>query len=246
MDVRAADDALAAALAAGDVRLLDGDLTWVDAVGRVYDRRQIAGRRSAPLLEGGELDVHRYGPLATVRAETGKHHVLRVWAEREDGWKLVVWHEVSQDGPHAPHGPGHKEHDNPCFTLPYDPRDAHERDCLAAWQRLERAVMRHDPDEWARHVADEFVVVGAARRHSKADRYKVIEEQRRTDAASAPSPLVSARLDRFGDAMLMRCEHQPFHGKAARVSRVFVRRDGLWQMAVSFQTTQADAPVVTI
>jgi hypothetical protein len=105
---------------------------------------------------------------------------------------------------------------------------------------------RHDPDEWARHVADEFVVVGAARRHSKSDRYKVIEEQRRSDAPSAPSPLVSARLDRFGDAMLMRCEHQPFHGKAARVSRVFVRRGGLWQMAVSFQTTRADAAVVTI
>jgi len=46
--------------------------------------------------------------------------------------------------------------------------------------------------------------------------------------------------------MLMRCEHQPFHGKAARVSRVFVRCDGLWQMAVSFQTARADAPVVTI
>ena len=246
MDLLAADGALLAALANGIVRLLDDDLTWVDANGCVLDKTQIAEQRPAPLLDRGQLDVHRYGPLATVRAENGKHHVLRIWIERADGWRLIVWHEVSQDGPHAPHGPGRKEHDNPCFTLPYSPRDAHERDCLAAWQRLERAVMRHDPDEWARHVADEFIVVGAARRHGKADRYKVIEEQRRTDANSAPSPLVSARLNRFGDAMLMRCEHQPFHGKAARVSRVFVRRDGLWQMAVSFQTTRQDAPVVTI
>jgi hypothetical protein len=246
MDLVAADEALSAALARGETHLLDDELSWVDANGRVYDKRDVPQHRPVPLLEGGELDIHRYGPLTTVRAESGKHHVLRIWIERDDGWKLIVWHEVSQEGPHAPHGPGRKEHDNPCFTLPYTPRDEHERDCLAAWQRLERAVMRHDPDEWARHVADEFVVVGAARRHGKADRYKVIEEQRRTDAASAPSPLVSAQLDRFGDAMLMRCEHQPFHGKTARVSRLFVRRDGMWQMAVSFQTTRAEAPVVTI
>lgn len=246
MDVRAADDALLAMLARGETHLLDDDLSWIDASGRAFDKGEVIAQRPAPLLGGEELDVHRYGPLATVRAESGKHHVLRIWIDRGNGWKLMVWHEVSQEGPHVPHGPGRKEHDNPCFTLPYTPRDAHERDCLAAWQRLERAVMRHDPDEWARHVADEFIVVGAARRHSKADRYKVIDEQRRTDAASAPSPLVTARLDRFGDAMLMRCEHQPFHGKAARVSRVFVRREGSWQMAVSFQTTRADAPVVAL
>jgi hypothetical protein len=236
MDVLAADDALLPAVARGDVRLLDDDLTWVDADGRLFDKSQVLADRPKPLLESGERDVRRYGALATVRAESGKHHVLRIWVDRDDGWRLLVWHEVVQTG--AAHGP--------CFTLPYTPRDTHERDCLASWQELERAVMRHDPDEWARHVADEFIVAGAARRHTKSDRYNVIAEQRRSNANSAPAPLVSARLDRFGDAMLMRCEHQPFHGKAARVSRLFVRRDGLWQMAVSFQTTRADAPVVTI
>jgi hypothetical protein len=238
------DDALLSALAQADARLLDDDLSWVDADGRLFDKAHVLAQRPKPLLQRGERDVHRYGPLATVRVESGKQHVLRIWIDRGDGWRLLVWHEVVQNG--GAHGPGRKEWDNPCFTLPYAPRDAHERDCLGSWQQLERAVMRHDPDEWARHVADEFVVVGAARRHSKRDRYEVIAEQRRTDANSAPAPLVSARLDRFGDAMLMRCEHQPFHGKAARVSRLFVRRDGLWQMAVSFQTMRQDAPVVTI
>ncbi len=40
----------------------------------------------------------------------------------------------------------------------------------------------------------------------------------------------------------MRCEHQPFHGKATRVSRVFTKRNGQWLMAVSFQTSRQDAP----
>jgi hypothetical protein len=90
------------------------------------------------------------------------------------------------------------------------------------------------------------MVVGAARRHSKSDRKAVIEEQKRTNANSAPAPLVSARLFGFPAAMVMTCEHQPFHGNAARVSRVFVKRDGAWLMAASFQTTRQDAPVKTI
>jgi hypothetical protein len=95
-------------------------------------------------------------------------------------------------------------------------------------------------------VADEFMVVGAARRHSKADRKAVIEKQMRNDANSAPAPLLSARLFGFKDAIVMMCEHQPFNGKAARVSRVFIKRDGRWLMAVSYQTTRQDAPVKTI
>ena len=106
--------------------------------------------------------------------------------------------------------------------------------------------MQHEPEVWAQHVADEFMVVGAARRHSKADRKAVIEQQMRSGANSAPAPLLSARLFGFKDAMVMMCEHQPFHGKAARVSRVFIKRDGQWLMAISFQTTRQDAPVKTI
>lgn len=74
----------------------------------------------------------------------------------------------------------------------------------------------------------------------------VLAEQKRSNTNSAPSPLVSARLFGFPDAMVMACEHQPFHGKTARVSRVFVKRDGQWLMAVSFQTPRQDAPVKTI
>jgi hypothetical protein len=106
--------------------------------------------------------------------------------------------------------------------------------------------MQHEPEVWAQHVADEFMVVGAARRHSNADRKAVIEQQMRSGANSAPAPLLSARLFGFKDAMVMMCEHQPFHGKAARVSRVFVKRDGRWLMTISFQTTRQDAPVKTI
>jgi hypothetical protein len=107
-------------------------------------------------------------------------------------------------------------------------------------------VIDHDAEIWASHVADEFLVLGPTRRHSKADRKAVLEEQKLSDAPSAPSPLVSAKLHGVKDAMAMRCQHQPFHGKAAQVSRLFIKRNGQWLMAVSFQTTEQDAPVKTI
>jgi hypothetical protein len=252
-ELLAADRALVSAPANGDAgtaaSLLDDDFTWVDFNGRILSKQQLAqGLPQPPLGDEAGLKptIHVYGEVAHVSVDRDKVFVLRIWVKRGGRWRALVMHEVSQNLPPAPHGPGRKQWDNPCHTLPYEPRNADERDCLSSWQRLEVAVMHHEPDIWAQHVADEFTVVGAARRHSKADRKAVIEEQKRTDENSAPPPLVSARLFGFPEAMVMTCEHQPFHGKENRVSRVFVKRSGRWLMAVSFQTTQQDAPVKTI
>ena len=251
-DVLRADRSLVAALANGDATAaawLDDEFIWVDSNGRILDKAQSLHALPKPPL-GGEASLtpamHDYGAVASIEVDRDKVFVLRIWVKRAAGWRLLAYHEVSQNMPAAPHGPGRKEWDNPCRTIPYEPRNADECDCLASWQRLEIAVMQHEPEVWAQHVVDEFMVVGATRRHSKADRKAVIEEQKRSGANSAPAPLVSARLFGFKDAMVMTCEHQPFHGKSARVSRVFVKRDGQWLMAVSFQTTRQDAPVKTI
>jgi hypothetical protein len=252
-DLLTADRALVAALANGDARaaaaLLDDDFTWVDSHGRMLDKQQAAQDLPTPPLgtEAGLTPaIHRYSDVAHITVDRDRLFVLRIWVKRAGAWRALVVHEVAQNLPAAPHGPGRKQWDNPCKTLPYEPRNADERDCLAAWQRLETAVMQGDAEVWARHVADEFMVIGPTRRHSKSDRKAVIAEQQRTDTTSAPAPLVSARLFGFADAMVMTCEHQPFHGKAARVSRVFVKRNGQWLMAVSFQTTRQDAAVITI
>jgi hypothetical protein len=249
----AADRALVAALASSDAgaaaALFDDDFAWIDFAGRIFDRRQWAQALPAPPLgdEAGLVPALRhFGEVAAVTVERDKIFIMRIWVKRGPAWRLLVWHEVSQLLPAAAHGPGRKDWDNPCRVLPYTPSTNDERDCLAAWQRLEVAVMTHESDIWAQHVADEFLVVGAARRHSKADRKAVIAEQKLKDANSAPAPLVSAKLHGFDSAMVMTCEHQPFHGKAAQVSRVFVKRDGQWLMAVSFQTTRQDAEVKTL
>lgn len=250
-DVLTADRALVGAIARGDAKtvagLLDEQFNWIDGVGRVLTKGESGGMR--PLLgdkKGSKPIVQRYGDVVSVVVEGDKKYLLRIWGKRAAGWRLLVFHEVSQDVPVFGHGPGKKEWDNPCFTLPYAPKNQDERDCLAAWQALEVAVMRHLPEEWVKYVADEFSLYAATRQHTKAGRVAVIEEQRKTDANSAPSPLVWNEMICFPNAIVMRCEHQPFHGKATRVSRVFTKRNGQWLMAVSFQTSRQDAEVKTI
>jgi hypothetical protein len=41
----------------------------------------------------------------------------------------------------------------------------------------------------------------------------------------------------------MTCLHQPHQGKPVQVSRVWIKRDGKWIMAISFQTTIQAAEV---
>jgi len=240
-----------AALARGDGKavagLLDEQFNWIDGRGRVMTKAENGDLK--PLLgdeKGLKPIVNSYGDVVSVVVEGDKKYLLRIWAKRAAGWRLLVYHEVSQDVPVFGHGPGKKEWHNPCFELPYEPENQDERDCLASWQALEVAVMRHLPEEWVKHVADEFSLYAATRQHTKAGRVAVIEEQRKTNANSAPSPLVWNEMICFPNAIVMRCEHQPFHGKATRVSRVFTKRDGEWLMAVSFQTSRQDAPVKTI
>jgi len=249
--VMEADRNFVAALARGDGKavagLLDEQFNWIDGRGRVMTKAESGSMK--PLLgdeKGLKPIVNSYGDVVSVVVEGDKKYLLRIWAKRAAGWRLLVYHEVSQDVPVFGHGPGKKEWPNPCFELPYEPKNQDERDCLASWQALEVAVMRHLPEEWVKYVADEFSLYAATRQHTKAGRVAAIEEQRKTNANSAPSPLVWNEMICFPNAIVMRCEHQPFHGKVTRVSRVFTKRNGQWLMAVSFQTSRQDAPVKTI
>jgi hypothetical protein len=59
---------------------------------------------------------------------------------------------------------------------------------------------------------------------------------------ASPAPLTSATMYDFGNAIVMIAEHQPHDGKPYHVSRIWVKRDGMWQMAVSFQNIVQSAP----
>jgi hypothetical protein len=235
--------AVASGESASVTKFLDNDLTWTDAQGATVSTTEIASALPKPALgdeSSAEVTERTRGDVGAVNASQGKIHVLRLWVKRADGWKLLVYHEVKQlDQPSTSAGSGVQECENPCKTVPYQPANRAERDIIASWQALETGVTAHDAAAWAPHIADEFIQISSNSDHpiNKSGRMATLDKQKQSGVGSAPSPLVSAKMFDFGDAVIMVCLHQPFSGKPIHVSRLWIQRDGKWIMAISYQTT---------
>ena len=223
-------------------KLLDSDFTWTDADGKTMTTSEVLHNPPKPILgdeTGIDLAERAYGQVGAVSASRGKVHVLRMWVERPAGWRLLVYHEVKQlDQPSNIAGTGVNECENPCKTVPFQPANEAEAAIIAAWQALETGVTTHDAAAWAPHIADEFVQISSNSDHpiSKSGRMETLNKQKANGAGAAPSPLVSAKMFDFGDAVIMTCLHQPYAGKPIHVSRLWIKRDGNWIMSISYQT----------
>jgi len=242
-----ADHEFVQAAAKGDTatvsKVLDADFTWTDANGKTRARTDILDSLPTPALgneTGAQVNQQIHGQVVAVMSGRDKTHILRLWVRRSAGWRLLVYHEVTL-GRQAPgsSGPGVKDCENPCKTLPYKPRNEAEQAIVASWQALETGVTNHDASAWSPHIAEEFVMLGSTNDHplTKADRIATLNLQKQTGFGSAPPPLVSAQMFDFGDAIVMTSLHQPYTGKPVHVSRLWIKRNGQWIMAISYQTT---------
>jgi hypothetical protein len=226
-------------------KILDAEFTWTDADGNTQSRAEVLGSSLHPVLgteSNAKVERRHYGAVEAIMAGRDKLSVLRIWVKRPVGWRLLVYHEVELG--RTPGGPGGKDCENPCRFVPYKPRNEAEAAIIASWQALETGVTNHDSAAWAPHIADEFAMLSSTNDHplTKADRIATLDLQKQTGRNSAPSPLVSAQMFDFGDAVIMTCLHQPYAGKAVHVSRVWIKRDGKWVMAISYQTTIQSSP----
>ena len=236
--VRAANKGDAGALS----KLLDGEFTWTDTEGRTLTRVQTLSAMPTPALgneEGATAKRQSHGQVEAILVGREKTYVLRIWAKRGAAWGLLLVHEVALG---RPSGAGDSEQhacDNPCKSIPYKAKNESEQALLASWEELETAVAEHDSFGWAPHIASEFTMLGSANDHplTKADRISTLNLQKQTGRGAVPPPVVSLQLFEFGDTVVMTSVHQPYTGKAIRVSRVWIKRDGKWQMSLSFQTT---------
>jgi hypothetical protein len=250
-----ADHAFVQDLANGDnaklTSLLDENFTWCDSNGKTLSGAEVLRALPKDSLgdeSGVDVAERTYGQVAAVSASRGKVHVLRLWVQRPSGWRLLVYHEVTQlDQPSTSAGTGVNDCENPCKSVPFRPANDAERAIIASWQALETAVTAHESADWAPHIADEFVQISSNSDHpiTKSGRMATLDKQKQLGVGSAPSPLVSAKMFDFGDSVVMTCLHQPHTGKPVHVSRLWIKRDGQWVMVISYQTTiQADAAKV--
>src|SRR6266436_3105915 len=245
--VMQADRAFVQAVAKGDAaglgKILDAVFTWTDADGKTLTREEVLRSLPKDALgdeSGAEVSERTYGQVGAVNVGRGTVHVLRLWVQRPGGWRLLVYHEVKQlEQPSTLAGSGVKDCENPCKMVPFQPANEAEQAIIASWQSLETGVTAHDAEAWAPHIAEEFVQISSNSDHviSKGGRIETLNKQKASGVGSAPTPLVSARMFDFGDAVIMTCLHQPYSGKPIHVSRLWIKRDGKWIMSISYQTT---------
>jgi len=221
-------------------RLLDADFTWIDSRGQNQSREQVL--QSFPTPANADVDVHSrvYGQSAVLRANRGKVQVLRVWIERSSGWKLILYQEVTQVEKSEPPAADDASSacENPCKSIPFEPETQSEKEAIASWQGVMRAMATNDADAYTPLIAEEFTATDTHRDRpfTKTDRLAQIQKQKQSGARSMPPELISARMFDFGETVMMTArEHRP-GAKSFFNTRMWVKRDARWQMLFSFNT----------
>jgi hypothetical protein len=240
-----ADHALLQALSKGDKSKLDGlldnDFSWIDAGGKNLSRTRVLETPPSVANADVEPQVRSYGQAAIVRANRGKMQVLRVWVKREPGWRILLYQEVRQvekSEPAAGSDSSAGECENPCKSIPFQPQTQSEREAIASWQGVMRAMAASDAEAYAPLIADEFTATDTHHDapYSKAERLAQLQKQKRAGTRSAPPALLSARMFDLAETVMMIAREQRSNAKPYFNTRMWVRRDGRWQMLFSFNT----------
>jgi len=261
--VLTAAEKLAAAVRRGDKaaadKLLAREFTFIDAAGKLHSRREVlAQMKVAPDGGAARVKARTYGRVAVVTGASKSAQAQRrndlfavdIWVQGNDGWKALIHHnnvlapaDAAPSHPPAQSRPANAkppECKNPLQYVPYQPKLQSERDVITAFQTMETAVTCNDADEWAKHAADEFTVYRTNQQPTtKPARIAFIEAQQQINAETFVAEIEWMKLWVLGDAAIMRADHvMPGNRRPPyRATRVWVKRDGRWQMAISQQTT---------
>jgi Domain of unknown function (DUF4440) len=263
--VLAADQVLGAALRDDDKsiarKLLSLQFTYVDANGKIHERKDfLADLKTAAAAPPSDPVAKIYGRIGMVtghrKSADGRDvFFLDIWAKQKRTWRALVSQDVALAEVEAqgvtPIKPDAAELEklreiakfldckNPCETIPYRVRSPAEQDIVNAFQLIEKATVAHDAAEYAKHMADEFVHYRSdSPPISKSERIAIIEDQKKQNIPTVLTAIQSMRLWVYGDGAAMISDNgvpddtQPL----LRIARVWAKRNGQWQMAISVQT----------
>jgi len=250
--VRQADQAWVNAMNKWDKAALSGLMApgfgWTDASGRTLDQQQFLQGSAQSAPAGSEIKLHDYSTVMFVTGaeKTPGAHVrfVRVWVNEAGKWHILLGQQTNIGGGTKKEQatvPAGTPCENPCKTVPYH-GSSEEQQVVESWQALETAVNQRNADEWARHVGDEFVfnVKENGNPLTKADRVATIRKQSSSSQVTDIGAVVPGSMDVrvFGNTAVMRDTQQPtVHLRPYRAMRVWVKRDGHWQLVYSQQTT---------
>lgn len=236
---------------ASNAGLLSPNFTWTDSDGKTRNKSEIlaalhSGQDLPSEIRGlpgdgssardSKTTARVYDEVGIVQEQRGTLYILRIWVRQRGDWRLLVDQAVLT-GARPAAASGSFDCNNPCRSVPFQPGSADQADVIHAYQAVERAVAAHDSAAWGSHIADEFFAVtsNSDRPLDKAMRMTGLDQQK--VGGIAPFPLVSARMVQVGNVMVMTSVQKPREGAALRVTRVWLKRNGAWLEAYSYQTT---------
>jgi Domain of unknown function (DUF4440) len=252
-----ADQALGAAMRGGDKsvarKLLSLQFTFVDAQGKIHERKDfLADLKTVAAASDGDPAVKIYGRIGMVtgqRKTADGHDVffIDIWAKQKRAWRALVSQDVMLAAADAPRVASAQpaasaapyDCKNPCQTVPYRVRSPAEQDIVNSFQAIEKAAIGHNADEWSKHVADEFVLYGSGRPPiPKSGRIATINRQKESNTAVTVGEVQAMRLAVYDDGAAMIATHVMADNSRPpyQAARVWVKRNGQWQMAISVQT----------
>lgn len=266
--VEAADRAFEKAVAQDPVALAmqtEPAFTWIDSTGTLQSRQEILdsfGAGAAPQLLvlttaiGVQVTTRVYGQLAFVQVHAGLGYSLRIFAKRNDGWRAVHLIELSQPAqaaaPASPTGAAVPSEEgvvtdciNPCKVVPFKPGTPAAKAAFADWREMELGSLARNMDLWGRHVLDDVLIVDSGGNGTIAKAQRIANTLKQKQAGIRTNevpPVLWARAFEFGDAVLLLMLQQPYKGQPYYGTRIYVHRDGRYQMAVSYHTAIASVP----
>jgi len=254
--VLAADQALGAAMRGGETsvarKLFSLQFTYVDADGKVHERKdclsELKNLAASPVADPAVKIYGRIGMVTGHRKSTDGRDVffLDIWAKQKRAWRALASQDVvlaTGDTPRPTPAPAAAatpyDCKNPCQSIPYRVRSPAEQDIVNSFQAIEKAAIAHNAEEWGKHVADEFVLYGSARAPiPRVGRIATINRQKDNNTAVTVGEVEAMRLSAYDDGAAMIASHvMPDNSRPPyRAARVWVKRNGRWQMAISVQT----------
>jgi hypothetical protein len=239
--------------------------TWIDATGTFQSREEILdafGAGTAPQLlvlttaVGVQLTTRVFGQLAFVQVHAGRSYSLRIFAKQNNGWRAVHVIELTQppqgEAPASATGAAVPSEEgvitdciNPCKVVPFKPGTPAAKAAFADWREMELGSLARNMDLWGRHVLDDVIIVdsGGNGTISKAQRIANTLKQKQAGVrTNEVPPVLWARAFEFGDTVLLLMIQQPYKGQPYYGTRIYVNRDGRYQMAVSYHTSIASVP----
>jgi hypothetical protein len=221
-------------------KLLDADFSWTDAAGKTFTRARVVAALPKPSIvsESEAQRTHRnYANVELIQARSGRANILRIWVKRSSGWRLLAYQEATLTSGTPTVIPGKAATcDNPCKSLPYQPKNETERQVLAGYMALQTATVYHNSADWGKYVADEFSAASSNSNKVLDKQGRMADLERSKMAGYAPMPVEKLQLFDFAEAVVLESQHQPLSGKPVHITRLWIKRDGKWLEAVSYQT----------